>query len=166
MERARTLVLQSVKLQRDRSPPRVEFATLGLKRFPVNSLALAQLRSTLLTKPNELRGMGKDQVFRVDSEGEDNGYGLSAARNQKGFPSLGSPYDVGCVGLEVSNSYRCHTVIVVPNVTTWEWLSYSNAGDKRWQMAALSEFRTLFPNGLQRSVNRKVQGFESLVRQF
>ncbi len=110
MERARTLVLQSVKLQRDRSPIRIEFATLGLKCFPADSLALAQIRATLLTEPNELRGMSKDQVFRVDSEGEDNGHGLSAARNQKGFAGLGPLYDVGCVGLEVSDSYRCHTL--------------------------------------------------------
>ena len=113
-------MLQLVKLQRDRSPIRVEFATFGLKCFPVDGLALAQIRATGLTEPNELRGMRKDEVFRVDSEGENNGHGLPAARDQKGFAGLGPLYDVGCVGLEVSNSYRCHTVIVVPNVTTWE----------------------------------------------
>jgi hypothetical protein len=42
------------------------------------------------------------------------------------------------VGLEVSNSYRCHIVIVVPNVTTLGWRSYSNGRDKPWQMVALS----------------------------
>jgi hypothetical protein len=82
--------------------------------------------------------MSKDQVFRVDSEGEDNGHGLSAARDQKGFAGLGALYDVGCVGLEVSNSYRCHVLIVVPNVTTYGRRSYSNTDDKPWQTEALS----------------------------
>ena len=37
-------------------------------------------------------------------------------------------------------------------------LSYSNASEKPWNMAALSEFESRFLNGANRSVNRKVQG--------
>jgi hypothetical protein len=40
-------------------------------------------------------------------------------------------------------------------------IPYSNAGDKQWEMVILSgtqRIQTPFLNGVQRSVNRKVQG--------
>ena len=113
------LELQSVIVRRDRSPTRAKFTTLCLECFPVDSLALAQVGTAPLSEPDEARGVSQDQVLGVDGEGEDHRHGLPAARDQKGFACLGPLYDVGCVGLEVPNSYRCHAVIVVPNVTTW-----------------------------------------------
>jgi hypothetical protein len=155
------LELQSVRVRRDRSLTRAKFTTLGLECFPVDSLALAQVGTALLTEPDEARGVSKDQVLGVDSEGEDNGHGLPAARDQKGLAGLGPINDVGCVGLEVTNSYRCHTVIVVANVTTWDDVRTAtptiNHG-KRRHSAALGELRPPYLNGAQRSVNHKVQG--------
>jgi hypothetical protein len=55
------------------------------------------------------------------------------------------------VGLEVSNSYRCHSDIVVPNVTTWGWRSYSDAGDRPWQTAALGDTQRSRPGNSERS---------------
>jgi hypothetical protein len=51
------------------------------------------------------------------------------------------------VSFKFANSDSCHRCIVVSNVTTCDRPSYSNAGDKPWQMVMFS--------GTQRIQNAK-----------
>src|SRR4029077_3604767 len=97
---------------------RIGLANLALERIPGDRLALAQVRAARVTELDELRGVGKNQVLRVDGEREYDSHRVTAPSDQECFTSLGPLYDVGGVGHEVPNTYSCHSQIVVPYVTT------------------------------------------------